>query len=136
VSGACNAILCLNTTFQGTVQSELSLFFQQCCVSGRRRSGWALMIFFPLVSLFSLSKYKSVLLFVFCIQICHYFNCYMFFLYRFFSSILLLIIWFHLIFMSNLVSFFLLFFLFSFSNWFFFQLNSSTFDFKLFLYQI
>jgi hypothetical protein len=61
--------------------------------------------FFSLFSLIFLPKYKGVLSFIFCIQFdSHSFECYFFF------SISSLIIWFNLIFISNLrTTFFLIF---------------------------
>jgi hypothetical protein len=59
---------------------------------------------------------------------------YFIFLIDFFSSILSLIIWFHLIFISNLVFILLIFFIFLIK--FCFQFYPLAFDFKLFLYLI
>jgi hypothetical protein len=78
---------------------------------------------------FSLVKYKSFLPFIFCIQFgSYFFYCYFFFIFcRFFFSISSLIIWFHLIFISNLILILLIaiyFFFYHFLYWILFSISS------------
>jgi hypothetical protein len=104
------------------LHSELSVGATRVNDESMLKFWWTFFIppFFPL---FSLLKYKDVLLFIFCIQFNpHSFDFYLFLFvfnlfWLIFSSISSLIIWFHLIFISNLILILLIVIFLPFPNW-------------------
>jgi len=105
---------------------------------------WIFFLFSLSFSLIALSKYKCYLIyfFIFNLILILFIAISLNFFNWFFSSNLplvwffFLIIWFHLIFISNLVLIFFNLFFNHFLIEFCFQFHPSLFDFKLFLYQI
>jgi len=115
-SGACNIILQWNSSFHDGIKSTLMSSLRWCDVCERWSCGWDLMGFFFLF--FSLSypsqnmMVSSYLFFIHNFD-SYSFDCYLFFIlfWFIFSSISSRIIWFNLIFKSNLVFILLIFFI-------------------------